>query len=103
MATVDGGTAYRCEIHEHARDELNDVPSDSRDKLVDVIQGAARRPDPSGHTQASQLRGYEMFRVRADDHRAICALRKPHLFVLVVGEREGIYDRLDEAERRLNR
>lgn len=101
MATTGNAPTYQPVIHQSAERELTDVPPDTRAGLVSIIKAAAERPEPSSHSECTPLQGHPLFRVRCGKYRALCALEKPELRVLLVGHREGIYDRMDEAASRM--
>jgi len=104
MATTgDSGqsTCYETTIHRQARTELHRVPERTRDELVAKVKGAACRRQPTEHPDVKVLRNYDMFRVRAGRHRALCTLQQPEVRVLLVDHRDKVYDRQAEAAARM--
>lgn len=93
--------AYELEIHAGARRELYDLPTPVRDDITDRLLAASETRQPASIRCAKSLNDHErLFRIRAGDYRAVCALERPTIFVLAIDERERIYDRLDIAKNR---
>ena len=93
---------YQIQLHPTAKDELDNLPDEEKDKLTDLLKQVSKTREPTAHAKASHLKGQkELFRVRANDARAVCKLDKPNLTVYRVGMRENVYDILDDIEERL--
>ena len=94
--------SYHVTLHPTAKRELNDLPDSTRTELRDRLTDAAERREPSAHPSAKHLTGTDgLFRIRAEDTRAICRLEKPELQVLRVGKRSEVYDIIDDIDDRL--
>lgn len=94
--------AYEPVLHVKAERELNALPSDERDRLTSLIKDVAAEREPTTHPRARHLEGQRgLFRLREGNVRAICALDKPALKVLCVGERDSVYENIDEVDQRL--
>lgn len=95
-------TSYDVRCHRDARHELDQVPEEPRQALVDLAYDAATFREPSSHPNAELLNGRGgLFRLRAGDYRAICGLDKPAVVLVAAGRRETVYDGLDDARNRL--
>jgi len=89
-------TRYEPVIHESAQRELNDLPTDQRERLTDAIADAAGRRKPSSHEKVRQMETEtSLLRVRAGEVRAVVELQSPELRVLRVGHRRDVYDNVD--------
>ena len=93
-------TSYDLVAHPRASLELEKLPDEQRDRLVEAIDELAQSRAPSERPDVKRLAGRELLRVRIDRYRAVLALDKPELKLLLVGHRDGFYDRLEVAERR---
>ncbi len=93
---------YDLAIHHSAERELDNLPTEKRSQLIDELRTVATYEQPSGYARAKHLSGQDkLFRVRSGDVRAICKLDKPHIRIIKVGERDGVYDDVDEIDDRL--
>jgi len=102
MATTEETSpSYRVTAHRSARNELDAIPAETREKLTDRIAEAAEFRQPTQQSDTAALRDADLFRVRAGQYRALCTLAKPELRVLVVAKRPNVYDRISEAESRM--
>lgn len=92
---------YEPTIHRSAKRELEQLPSDDKDRLTGVIADVAQERQPSGHEKAEALEGQPgLFRVRVGDYRAVLELSKPELQVIAVGHRSSVYDCVDSLDER---
>lgn len=88
---------YEIQVHRAAQQSLLEAD----DNLLDRLQDTARTEQFTALPYVKRIteeHGY--FRVRAGDYRAICYFKKPTIWVLLVGRRDGIYQRIDTAKSR---
>lgn len=94
--------AYDPILHVKAQRELNTLPSEDRARITSLIKDVAEEREPTTHPRARHLEGQQgLFRLREGDVRAICALSKPNLAVLKIGERDSVYENIDDVDERL--
>ena len=94
---------YNLEVHKAVYSELELLPEWADDKLRNRLKTLKETEQPTEPNWAKSLSDHpDLFRVRVTDYRAICGFQKPTVYVLVVGEREGMYDNLETAKQRLN-
>lgn len=95
-------TSYDVVIHRAAQSELDAVPDPYCEEMKERLQqlGSYRQP-----TKAPYLKQMEdnprLLVCRTDGYRAICVLDKPQFKVLLVDERDSVYNRLATAKARL--
>jgi len=94
--------AYEPILHVKAERELNNLDQNDRSRLTSLIHDVCGEREPTQHPRARHLEGQQgLFRLREGDVRAICALSKPNLAVLKIGERSDVYENIDEVDQRL--
>lgn len=92
---------YEPTIHRSAKRELEQLPSDGKERLTSAIADVAQEREPSGHEKAEALEGQPgLFRVRVGDYRAVLELAKPELRVLRCGHRSSVYECVDSLDDR---
>lgn len=82
--------SYAIEIVRSAVRNLNKIPVDDRNRVIDAIRGLADNPRPPG---CRKLTGREAWRVRIGLYRVIYEIHDTRLTVLIVaaGKRSEIY------------
>ena len=82
--------SYTVEIVRSAVRNLNKIPVDDRNRIIDAIRGLADNPRPPG---CRKLTGREAWRVRIGSYRVIYEIHDSRLTVLIVaaGKRSEIY------------
>ncbi len=82
---------YKIEISETAVKQLNKLPQNVTEDLIEVIQSLAVNPRPSG---CKKLKGRKGYRVRKGNYRIIYDIYDKILLidVIAVGHRKDIYD-----------
>jgi mRNA interferase RelE/StbE len=72
------------------RDELEDLPADTRDRVKQKFRDAGDRPD----RHLKQLQGRDDYRLRIGDYRAVIDWDRDDdvLYVTDFGHRRNIYD-----------
>lgn len=94
--------AYEPVLHVKAQRELQALPDDSRDRITSLLKDIASYESPTTHSKCRHLEGHkQLFRVREGGVRAICKLEKPQLLILKIGERDTVYDGIDDIGERL--
>ena len=92
---------YQLVIHRAAETELDDLNEPEKTQLKDALRGLKTEEEPTNTPVAGSLKDNQnLFRVKVDGVRALCTLDKPALKVLLVGEREGVYNRIEVAKAR---
>lgn len=88
---------YDVRYHLAAKRQLAEVPDPYRTQLAKRI--ARLKDDP--RSQASKLTGFDLYKIRQGDYRAIFTIEDDTVVVLVVkvGHRREIYARLKELAR----
>jgi mRNA interferase RelE/StbE len=92
---------YDVRYHLTAKKQLADVPEPYRSQLARRI--ARLKDDP--RSQSSKLTGFDLYKVRQGDYRAIFAIEDDTVVVLVVkvGHRREVYARLPELAKQPGR
>lgn len=82
---------YQIQIRKSAQKQLDQLPDDVADKLLDVIEALAENPRPQGF---KKLQGRDGYRIKKGDYRIIYDIYDNLLVVNVVavGRRKEIYD-----------
>ena len=82
--------SYTIEIVRSAVRNLNKIPVDDRNRVIDAIRDLADNPRPPG---CRKLTGREAWRVRIGSYRVIYEIHDSRLTVLIVaaGKRSEIY------------
>ena len=94
---------WKLVVHEAAERELASVTGEAGDELTDRLRDLKEREQPTEAPYVDHLSDHDdLFRVRVENHRAICRLAKPHLQVLLIARRQRVYDKLNTAKRRAN-
>ena len=75
-----------------AADQLEKLPAVLRQRIKDKIDFYASKSDPLSF--AKPLTGYNAYRFRIGNHRAVVEVHSETLFVLLVVKREGAYRNL---------
>lgn len=87
--------------HTSAENELQSVPQPYRREIKRIAQEASEKRQPSEHRDISIMRDASgIMRIKVDGYRALCDLDKPAFRILLVDERETVYNKLKEAEKR---
>lgn len=91
-------------VHTRAKTELEQLRGEfDIDDLEARIRAVARERQPKNHPTVEALEGDDrLFRITGDGVRAVCALAKPSLLVLLVDKRRTVYKRLSVAQARLS-
>lgn len=92
--------SYDVNIHQNARDSLQELPKDDYQRVTNEVLKVSKRREPTSHNDVKPLDGADLLRLRVGDFRVILEFRKPNLNVLVVGKRKTVYDSLDVAKQR---
>ncbi len=81
---------YQIQIRKSAQKQLDKLPDEVADKLLDTIEALAENPRPHGYIK---LKGSEGYRIRKGDYRIIYDIYDNLLVVdvVAVGDRKGIY------------
>jgi mRNA-degrading endonuclease RelE of RelBE toxin-antitoxin system len=95
-------TSYNLQLHTSARDELQQLPDEYRERMTDALTEIAATRQPTTHPATKQMNGGDLFRVRAGDYRAIAHLDKPDLLILRVGHRSHIFSNKKRLGNRLD-
>lgn len=94
---------YELRVHQAVHHELGAIPDDLEQRLRKRLRRLQEIEQPTEPAWVKSLNDHPaLFRVRVTSYRAICALEKPVIYVLMVGEREGLYNKLETAHSRLN-
>lgn len=74
-----------------AKEQLDDLEPEARQRMMDKLREATENPDH----YLERLQGYNFYKVRAGEYRAIVAFDRgeDELAVMAVGHRSTIYDR----------
>jgi len=99
MATTTKQTVY---AHHNVLRELQQIPEDEQDALINKCKDASLLTHPAEHSAIKNVGGAEFYRVRAGSSRAIIDYYQAKVRILLVGHRDGFYsDRnLAKAENR---
>ncbi|TGL97490.1 type II toxin-antitoxin system RelE/ParE family toxin [Leptospira barantonii] len=83
---------YSVLLTQSAAKQLNKLPENIADSLIQIIQGLAQNPRPIG---SKKLKGREGFRIRKGDYRILYDIidRKLIVHVIAIGHRKEIYGR----------
>lgn len=81
---------YSIFITKTAQKQLNKLPPQVANSLIEVIQNLAHNPRPHGHIK---LKGRDAYRIRKNNYRIIYEIKNNILTVnvIAVGHRKGIY------------
>jgi mRNA interferase RelE/StbE len=82
---------YQVQIRKTAQKQLDKLPDDVAETLLDAIEALANNPRPNGY---KNLKGRNGFRIRKGDYRIIYDIFDNILVidVISVGHRRDIYD-----------
>jgi len=88
--------------HRYVLTELQQIPEDEQEALIDKCKDASLLTHPGEHSAIKPVGGTEFYRVRAGSNRAIIDYHMGRVRILLVGHRDGFYsDRnLAKAENR---
>jgi mRNA-degrading endonuclease RelE of RelBE toxin-antitoxin system len=84
-------TSYNVKIHPTANEEINELPTDTRQRMTDTLQEVAGNRSPTDHNRVKQMQGPDLYRVRVGEYRAVVSLDKPDLLVVRVGKRATVF------------
>lgn len=88
---------YQTDISKSAKRSLDNLPPDARDRLVEIIQEIATHRQPSTHPKCDLLNGTNnLYKVRTGEYRAIGLLDKPAFRIVKVGNRNSVYQDIEE-------
>lgn len=81
---------YQIQIRKTAQKQLDKLPDNVADKLLDAIEALGVNPRPQGYIK---LKGTDGYRIRKGDYRIIYDIYDSILVVdvIAVGDRKGIY------------
>jgi mRNA interferase RelE/StbE len=84
-------TIYTITISRLAQKQLDKLPNNIGDRLIDAIYELAKNPRPTGY---KKLKGRDGYRVRSGDYRIIYEIFDSVLLINVValGHRKDIYN-----------
>lgn len=82
---------YQIQIRKTAQKQLDKLPDNISDTLLDAIETLAENPRPKG---CKKLKGRSGFRIRKGDYRIIYDIYDNVLIIdiIAVGHRRDIYD-----------
>ena len=82
---------HQIQIRKTAQKQLDKLPDDIADTLLDAIETLAENPRPKG---CKKLKGRSGFRIRKGDYRIIYDIYDNVLIIdiIAVGHRRDIYD-----------
>ena len=82
---------HQIQIRKTAQKQLDKLPDDIADILLDAIETLAENPRPKGY---KKLKGRSGFRIRKGDYRIIYDIYDNVLIIdiIAVGHRRDIYD-----------
>jgi mRNA interferase RelE/StbE len=82
---------YQITISKTAQKQLNKLPDEIADRLIDSIKDLAVEPRPNG---CKKLKGREAYRIRVGDYRIIYEIIDKILLIDIValGHRRDIYN-----------
>lgn len=83
-------TKYSITITKTAQKQLNKLPDQIAESLIEVIKNLAQNPRPVGYIK---LKGRNAYRIRKNNYRIIYEIEDNVLTVCIiaVGHRKGIY------------
>lgn len=83
--------AYKLTISQTAQKQLNKLPENVADRLIDSIYLLAEDPRPSG---SKKLKGRNGYRIRTGDYRIIYDIFDNTLLIIIIaiGHRKDIYN-----------
>jgi len=88
-------------IHQAAQRELANVTGEVADDLTDRLKQASYHKQPTDCPFICHIENEtDLWRVRAEDYRALCVLNKPEIQVLAIGKRNRVYDSIETAKDR---
>ena len=84
-------TIYTIRITKFAQKQLDKLPDNIADRLIDGIYALSENPRPSG---CKKLKGRVGYRIRVGDYRIIYEIFDSELLVAVmaIGDRKDIYN-----------
>lgn len=101
VATKAKGSKWFTVAHRSAINELNSIPSSEATSIKAIAQEASKLKKPSNHPDIRLMRhSNNMSRIRSGQYRALCDLKPPNFRLLLVDQREYVYDRIEEAKSR---
>jgi len=82
---------YKVFIEKQAKKQLENIPANDLEKILQLIKELANNPRPHGCKKLKNRQGY---RIRQGDYRIIYEIKDRELMVLVfaAGHRKDIYD-----------
>lgn len=94
---------YDIRLHPTAKRELDNLDPELREAITDRLTEVATHERPTEHRSVKHLDGQDgLFRVRAQNIRAIGELSKPELRIIKIGQRRTVYRDIDAVtEERL--
>lgn len=83
-------TKYSITITKTAQKQLNKLPDQIAESLIEIIKNLAQNPRPVGYIK---LKGRNAYRIRKNNYRIIYEIEDNVLTVCIiaVGHRKGIY------------
>ena len=82
---------YKITITRSAQKQLDKLPNNIADRLIDAIYDLSENPRPPGHKKLKSRMGY---RIRIGDYRVIYEIFDDELLisVIAIGDRKDIYN-----------
>ena len=83
-------TVFKILITKTAQKQLDKLPRQTADSLIEVILKLAQNPRPAGYIK---LKGRDAYRVRKNNYRIVYEIKDNALTVIVIaiGHRKSIY------------
>lgn len=96
--------SYDIECRPQAKQNLESLEENPRERLTDAIIEVAENRKPTNHPKCSVLSNNHtetLYKIKVGKFRAIARLEKPTLQVLKVGHRQAFYDDVDQLYAKL--
>jgi len=87
--------SYQIRLHQKAEKNLRNAP----ERVTTVLQEIASERQPTNHPKCSILSNNQrenLYKIKIGQWRAIGKLEKPHLNIIKLGQRQGMYDNIEE-------
>ena len=87
--------SYQIRLHQKAEKNLQSAP----ERVTSVLREVASERKPTNHPKCSILSNNQrenLYKIKIDQWRAIAKLEKPHLNILKLDRRQGMYDNIED-------
>ena len=90
---------YTIQLHRDAKQTLKGLDADTRKRVEDTLTEVSHSRQPTNHAKCEVLSNNHkevLYKIRVGEYRAIAQLDRPNLLILKLGQRNGMYQDVDD-------